>query len=233
MQLGCASTGWWRGAVSARSLAWLAIGGIGAYVAIDVLLKFLRPEYSLIYNAESDYGRGPWYWVMDLNFLLRCALSLVAGVAVGRVPCRGALVRGGMFVLAAWAVCSGLLALVADDVEGTPLTVSGIVHLALAFIAFSCVTIGAILTSGGLRSDPAWKSAGNVLLAVALACGAAFMLLIGAARHQHAPGGLYERIFLGLELAWIALAAGYAVRRPGQRAPGPVVISSASPRAHG
>ncbi|HEV2259422.1 MAG TPA: DUF998 domain-containing protein, partial [Streptosporangiaceae bacterium] len=54
-------------------------------MAIDVLLAFLRPGYSLIYNAESDYGRGSWYWVMDLNFLLRCALSLVLATALSRV----------------------------------------------------------------------------------------------------------------------------------------------------
>jgi hypothetical protein len=29
---------------------------------------------------------------------------------------------------------------------------------------------------------------------------------------RHAPGGLYERIFLGLELFWIALAAGRLIR---------------------
>ena len=57
--------------LSVRSLAWLAIGGGIAYVAIDVVLRFLRPAYSLLYNAESDYGRGPWYWLMDFNFLLR------------------------------------------------------------------------------------------------------------------------------------------------------------------
>jgi hypothetical protein len=32
---------------------------------------------------------------------------------------------------------------------------------------------------------------------------------------MHAPGGLYERIFLGLELLWIAAAGGYlAAHRP-------------------
>ena len=35
------------------------------------MLAFLRPGYSLIYNAESDYGCGRWYWVMDLNNLSR------------------------------------------------------------------------------------------------------------------------------------------------------------------
>ncbi len=65
-----------KGRLRAETLAWFALAGVVVYVGIDVLLRLLRPRYSLIYNAESDYGRGPWYWVMDLNFLLRCALSL-------------------------------------------------------------------------------------------------------------------------------------------------------------
>jgi hypothetical membrane protein len=72
-------------AYRAKPLARFALAGVGVYVAIDVLLAFLRPRYSLIYNAESDYGRGPWYWVMDLNFLLRCALSLAIAAALYRV----------------------------------------------------------------------------------------------------------------------------------------------------
>ena len=70
-----------------------------------------------------------------------------------------------------------------------------------------------ILISAGLRPDPAWRSAAGVLLAVALTGAAAFLLLGTAHGRQHAPGGLYERIFLGLELLWIALAAGYATAR--------------------
>jgi hypothetical membrane protein len=219
MQPGCVSR--WRDALSARSLAWLVIGGVVVYVAIDVLLRFLRPGYSLIYNAESDYGRGPWYWVMDFNFLLRCALSLVACVALRRSGGPDARIRGGLYLVAVWAVCSGLLAFFADDVEGTPLTTSGIVHLVLAFIAFPCAAVGTILISVGLRSDPAWRSAASVLLAVAIAGGLLFLLLALTAGHKHhAPGGLYERVFLGLELLWIALAAGYAAtRRPEARTP--------------
>src|ERR1700722_12167850 len=75
-----------------RDLAWLALAGVAAYAAIDVALAFLRPDYSLLYNAESDYGHGgPWAWLMDLNFLLRCALSLAAaGALSGRRRACGA-----------------------------------------------------------------------------------------------------------------------------------------------
>jgi hypothetical protein len=77
------------------SLAGLALAEVIVYVAIDVLLRFLQPGYSLLYNAESDYGRGAWYWVMDLNFLLRCALSLGIAAALRRAVSADDRLRGG------------------------------------------------------------------------------------------------------------------------------------------
>jgi hypothetical protein len=202
-----------EGRAGARLLASSALAGVIAYVAIDALLAFLRPSYSLIYNAESDYGRGPWFWVMDVNFLLRCALSLAVVGALALVTRPDGLARGGRVLLVIWAVCSGLLAFFADDLEGQPLTGSGVVHLALAFIAFLCIAVGTILISSSLRSDPAWRSAGATLLAVSAAGAAAFLLLGTAFGREHAPGGLYERIFLGLQLLWIALAACFILAR--------------------
>jgi hypothetical membrane protein len=196
----------------ARPLAWFTLAGVAVYVAIDVLLAFLRPGYSLLYNAESDYGRGPWYWVMDLNFLLRCALSLAVAAAlyVARLD-RGA--RAGLALLATWAICSGLLAFFADDPEGTPATGSGVVHVILALIAFTCVTIGVIVISAGLMSDPAWRPAAAILLAISIAAAIAYLLLGTVSKHPHAPGGLYERIFLGLVLGWMVVAAIAIARR--------------------
>jgi hypothetical protein len=193
----------------ARPLAWFTLASVVVYVGIDVLLKFLRPQYSLLYNAESDYGRGPWYWVMDLNFLLRCALSLALAGALYRTIRPEDRLRGGLALLTGWAVCSGLLAFFADNPEGTKLTASGIVHLVLAFIAFVCVAVGTVVISASVRPDPAWRSVSNVLLGIAVAGVIALLLLGAATKHHHAPGGLYERIFLGLELLWMAVAAGY------------------------
>jgi len=192
----------------AAPLAWFALAGVVVYVGIDVALAFLRPRYSLLYNAESDYGRGPWYWLMDLNFLLRCALSLaLAGALARSFPGRA---RGGLALLVTWAVCSGLLAFFADDPAGYPATASGRVHLVLAFIAFTCMAAGAIVISANLRSVLP-----STALPLSIAGGAAYLLLGVAARHRHAPGGLYERIFLGLELLWIAVVAVGVIRHLG------------------
>jgi hypothetical protein len=50
--------------------------------------------------------------------------------------------------------------------------------------------------------------------AEAAVAGVVALLLLGLAnKHHHAPGGLYERIFLGLELLWMAVAAGYIAAR--------------------
>jgi len=176
-------------------------------VGIDVLLAFLRPGYSLLYNAESDYGRGSWYWVMDANFLLRCALSLAIAAALYQVARLDGRARGGLALLVTWAICSGLLAFFADDPEGQPQHGSGIVHLVLAFIAFTCIAVGVILISASLLSDPAWHRAAPVLLTIAIAGAIALLLLSASHKYQHAPGGLYERIFLGVELLWITVAA--------------------------
>jgi hypothetical membrane protein len=200
----------------AKPLAGFALAGVVVYVAVDVLLAFLRPGYSLIYNAESDYGRGPWFWVMDINFLLRGALSLALASALYQVlrPDTRARARTGLTLLVIWAVGSGLLAFFADDIEGTPQHGSGVVHLVLAFIAFTAIAIGAIVISANLRSDPAWRPAAPVLLGISIAGAVAYLLLGAALKHHHAPGGLYERIFLGLELLWIAITAIIITRRP-------------------
>jgi hypothetical membrane protein len=214
-----------RPRVRARSsaLGWLAVAGVLVYVAIDVVLRFLRPGYSLLYNAESDYGRGPWYWVMDLNFLLRGALSVALVLALRRAARLDDRGRAGLILIALWAGCSALLAFFADDLEGQPVSGSGIVHLALAFIAFVCVAIGTILVSVDLLSDSSRRSVTAVLLGLSAAGAAAFLLLGTAVGHKHAPGGLYERIFLGIELLWIALAGWYvAAHRPAVSDPYPV-----------
>ncbi|HEY6792949.1 MAG TPA: DUF998 domain-containing protein [Trebonia sp.] len=219
-----------EGRPGATTLAWAALAGVVGYVAVDVLLAFLRPDYSLLYNAESDYGNGPWFWVMDLNFLLRCALSLAAAGALARSAAPGTRIRGGLILLAIWAVCSGLLAFFTDNIEGQPVHGSGGVHLLLAFIGFVCVAVATIVISARLRSDPGWHPAAGLLLAVSIAGAVAFLLLGSATGHKHAPAGLYERIFLGVELLWIALAAvRVTVRnRPGRQGPAGVTARASA-----
>lgn len=87
-----------------RRLALLSLLGIALYILLDILLFFLRPDLSILHNAESDYGNGQWAWIMDSNFLLRCILSLTAVGALWYALPRSRISRLALGLLAVWAL---------------------------------------------------------------------------------------------------------------------------------
>ncbi|HVC23104.1 MAG TPA: DUF998 domain-containing protein [Candidatus Dormibacteraeota bacterium] len=182
------------------------------YVLIDVLLAFLRPDLSLLHRAESDYGVGPYSWLMDINFLLRGVLSLALAAALLRLGAKTGRLRVGVGFLAAWGIGSALLAFFPDDPPGTPPTTAGAIHLDLALVAFLCAVVGTIALSLGLRHFPELRQLGGFLLALAVVAIIPLALLGHTHFRPQSLGGLYERIFLGLELLWI-LIVGIACQR--------------------
>jgi hypothetical membrane protein len=188
---------------TASRLALLASGGVSVYLIIDVLLALLRPDVSLLHQAESDYGVGPFSWLMDGNFLLRCGLSLALVGALLRMAAGSGRLRVGVAFLAAWGVGSGILAFFPDNPPGTPVTASGVVHLNIALVAFLCAAIGTIVLSVGFRYFPELQQLYPWLLVISLVAVVPLALLGHAHFRPHSFDGLYERTFLALELLWI------------------------------
>ncbi len=212
----------------AASWARAAIAGVVLYVAIDVVLVFLRPHFSVLHNAESDYGsKGRYGWVMNLNFLLRCALSLAAVQALRlAVPARR--LRLGLALIAVWAVSSGLLAFFPDDPVGTKTHGLAKVHLVLAGVAFLAVVLGTRLSTRALRREPGWRPVAWPLIVLSWGALVPVLLLGKAHLRPHSLGGLWEKLFLAVELGWLLVAACWVARRasaaaahPPARAPGP------------
>jgi hypothetical membrane protein len=200
--------------------AWAAIAGIAVYLLVDVALVYLRPHLSVLHSAESDYGsRGAYAWVMDLNFLLRCVLSLCAVRALMLAAPPGPRLRLGLLLLAVWAVGSGLLAFFPDDPAGTTLHGSGKVHVALAGIAFVGVIAGTLITTRALAAEPAWRPVRKALLVLAWGALVPILLLGHAHLRTNSLGGLYEKLFLGAELLWLLVASAWIVRLERERAP--------------
>ncbi len=192
-----------------RRLAAISLIGVVVYVILDVLLYFLRPDLPILHHAESDYGNGPWAWVMDLNFLLRCFLSLAAlGALWYALPRRGAT-RVALALLAIWAIASGVLAFFPDDYAGTTPTLHGKIHLAAAGIAFLCCLVATLLLT--ISVARLWRAPLVVaaLIASWVIAAIGLLLLLRAGFDPGGLGGLYERIFLGFELLWIAIAMAY------------------------
>lgn len=205
-----------EGGVDARAttLATLAGAGVVLYGLIDVALAFLRPGLSLIHHPESDYGVGPYSWLMDLNFLLRAGLSLSLVAALTRVARRSGPLRAGLWLVGGWAVASGLLAYFPDDPLGTPVTLSGKIHLLLALIAFLCAAAGTLVLS--LRVDylARLRPLQPLLIGISTLAVLALLALGRVGFGVHSDGGLMERLFLGLELLWILVVAVRIAHRP-------------------
>lgn len=187
--------------------SYIVIAGIVIYVAIDILLAHLRPDYSLVHNAESDYGRGPYFWVMDINFLLRSLLSLALMKAIWLTFPKDSPIKRGSYWLAAWAVASGLLAFFADNPRGYPHLWSGSIHLLLAFIAFIGAIVGMVLLTGQFRAIQSWHKVTGWLIGLTALAFISLVLLNFAGSKPNKPGGLYERIFLGSVLVWEGVVA--------------------------
>ena len=195
-----------RGAAAAAAASAVLIGVV-LYALIDTALLFLRPQFSILHNAESDYGSsGSWAWLMDLNFLLRGLLSLAAVRAISLATPdahKSGRFRLGQALLSLWAVSSALLAFFPDDPVGTPTRWQSYVHLVLAFIAFFAVVVGAILVAQTLRALPGWQPV-RVPVAVLPWVALIPLLLLGRTHFRpHSLGGLYEKIFLAIELVWL------------------------------
>jgi len=195
-----------------------AIVGIAVYVIVDVALVFLRPHFSVLHNAESDY-RSVGRLADGRELRLRCLLSLAVVEALLLTGGGDRRLRSALLLLAAWSLASGLLAFFPDDPVGTRTHGLADVHLILAGIAFIAVVLGTRLATRALRNDARWR--GAIVLLALLSWGALVpVLLLGRAHlRPHTLGGLYEKIFLAMELSWLLVAAawiatGRASRRP-------------------
>jgi hypothetical membrane protein len=180
----------------------VAVVGIGVYVAIDVALGFLRPDLSLLHTAESDYGVGAYSWLMDLNFVLRGVLSIAAAGAVWRSMDTSSRPRVGLILIGLWGLASALLALFPDQPVLAHRYSPGAVHLLLALVAFISVAVGELLVSLNL-GDLAGGVLARALLSISLLAILAVLLLGRAGFRSGGEGGLFERTFLGLILAWL------------------------------
>ena len=194
----------------AGQLAWCAVAGAALYVSLDVALVFLRPQFSVLHSAESDYGsRGAYAWVMDANFVLRCLLSLAVVQAL-RLTTRGdRRMRVGRIFLVVWALASGALAFFPDDPVGTQTYGLARVHVALAFVAFIAVVLGTRIATRALMRDQRWRRITPALAVLSWGALVPILLLGHAHLRPHSLGGLYEKAFLGVELAWFVLVAGW------------------------
>lgn len=188
--------------------------GLIVYVALDALLCVLPPHYSIIHQPESDYGVGPYGYLMGINFVVRGLLSVALVAAVWEVASSQAQ-RLGAALLGLWAIGSILLAAFPTDVEGAPVTAHGRIHALVALVAFLAVLSGEIVLSQSGQQDTRWQhliAAPRILAWLTLPALLWSLVALGKHTAHSGAAGLAERLFLALVLAWMGVVA-YRLRQ--------------------
>ena len=195
-------------------LARLTIAGILLYIVLDVIVQLLPPHYSAISQAESDLAVGPYGYLMAINFVVRGLVGLALLGALIESGAKERFLWPGLILVGIWAVGALLLALFPTDLAGETPTLHGKLHLAIALLAFLCAPIGSLLLSRALVRIERLRSLAQPGVVIAILTFIALLLLGSTARLRalRDAGGLLERMFIGLVLLWMLVAAFQLIR---------------------
>jgi hypothetical protein len=194
-----------RGRLSTRTLATLALAGIGTYVAGVIALQIIqRGRYHPLSQAVSELALGRDGWLMAIGFCAAGAGMLCFALLIRRIlPSTAAPI-----MLAISALFTFVSAVFHADGD-TKTTLHGQIHQTAGILSFSLVIAAMFVCSRHFRRDPAWRRLARPTAVWAICAICTFFLVpaLGSAYF-----GLAQRIFLAVCLAWPITVAVY-VRR--------------------
>jgi hypothetical protein len=182
----------------------LAVLGAEFFLAVAVVLQYLRTDHDWIATPLSFYLIGPHSgWLIAAYFALAAALLLVGlGFHLDLTPearSRPALL---LFGVSALSVC--IVALAHTDLPGsTGLTPEGRLHNAAAILAFVSASLGMLLQAWWLRYDVRWRPRHHPALAWAVL---AFAALWVYALLPWLPRGAMQKSVILLIVLWLLMA---------------------------
>jgi len=191
--------------------AWLAIAGAMVFVIISILLRFFRPEFSLLSDFESDYGNGEKGWLMGIAFLVRSALLASATLALSLGVQRGKARAIGIFFIIFWTIGSSLLAIFPDDLRGEVVTFHGRAHNIIAAVSFLSSLCGTLALTMAFRKVVTGHYTARALLLIWIV---SFLGLVCMLIPSIRAGliGLFERILIFGQLLWVVVSMAALIR---------------------
>jgi hypothetical protein len=149
------------------SLALLALVGIAVKFLSIAALHFLRPDVNPVLEPISNYGVGPYGFLLtiaDIGSVL-ATLALVVGLYLGMTQSGWSYV--GLFLLGLYGVSELLAGIFPIDV-GAEATTVGMIHNIVGNISFFGFPIAAILLSLRMGKDERWQSFRRPALALSI-----------------------------------------------------------------
>ena len=186
-------------------LALLALVGIAVKFLTIAALHFLRPDVNPVLEPISNYGVGPYGFLLtfaDIGSVVG-TLALVFGLYLGIWPPGRSYV--GLFLLALYGVSELLAGIFPIDVGGEA-TTAGSIHNIVGNISFFCFPIAAILLSLRMGKDEQWRSFRRPALALSIVVVLTAILTI-AGFNLGIGFGVTQRVANIAVLVWMLVVA--------------------------
>lgn len=196
------------GRQTVKQLASLGLVAIAYFVAIIIVMHFLRPGHDPMRRPTSDYAVGPYGFLMTSAFLSMSVACLALAAGLYRGVSEPARSRVGLALIGGvWVVGLLVAATFPIDLEGAPSTTSGIIHRINGPIAFLSLTIGVILVSRGFRRDERWRPLHRLALILGVLMLAVFIVNGVSLASGSGYPGLGQRVLLATFVIWFVLTA--------------------------
>ena len=174
-----------------------------------VVLHFLRPEYTPINHAVSNYAVGPNGYLMTAAFYVLALSVFALALGLFRSIALTNLSRVAVLLLYLASIGMVVMGIYPGDVHALhpPATITGVIHWTAAGISFLSIMTAAFLLSSSFRTDERWQAFQRPCFELALAMVGALLLygvlaLVGWR-------GIGQRIYIAVCLLWLLVLAGW------------------------
>jgi hypothetical membrane protein len=197
-----------------RILGSAVVLGVGAVVALYLLLHVLRPDYDPMRRFLSEYAVGRFGILMTASFFLQALISLALVIGLFRdVRHSGSLLAGCAFLTVA-AVALAVAGVFPTDLSGDSSRVTtrvGMVHQSAGTLSFLSRIVAFLALSRAYRFDQHWQTIAPAAHRLAVAFLVLFFTFVLMVRWE--LGGLAQRGTVAAGLLWMCLS-GLRLRRP-------------------
>jgi len=198
-----------------RLLASFVIAGGVIYLAIEVALHFLRPDYHPARRFLSEYAVGNFGFLGTIAFCVMAATNATLVAALFLEVRRSSLLLVSCGLLAVVSVGFGLLALFPTDLSnptgGPPLirTSTGVIHDVSASILSSALGGASLTLPFAYRLDDRWRPAFSRIIPFGVAIPLT-LCVAGLVSWQWCGAG--QRLVVATGLVWIFTNAALLLR---------------------
>jgi len=175
-----------------------------------IVLHVLRPDYAPASHMISDYGVGPYGWVMVTWFVATSCGCLMLLLGLSRSGLNSITARLGVLLLGIASIGLLVSAVFPTDLAGGPRTRAGEIHTISFLVNIGSIIVATVLLSLSFGSSPRWRTYRSTAVVLTLLILVAFVIQFRTL-HRGMPYGLANRLFVAVLFAWF-LATAFRLR---------------------